>query len=75
MVGRPSPSYLDQCEYLGFIDGSRRWRNCKGRRIYTWDDLHGEIEVFTGRGIHIGVADPVSGVMIKPAIKGRKIDV
>jgi len=42
---------------------------------YTWDSLHGEIEVFNKRGKHIGVVDAVSGELIKDAVKGRSIDV
>lgn len=45
------------------------------KRIYTWDGLHGEIEVFNNRGRHLGVLEPVNGMLIKPAQKGRKINV
>ncbi|MBX3496217.1 MAG: hypothetical protein KF769_08240 [Parvibaculum sp.] len=54
--------------------GEVRWRSKDGRRIYTWDRLHGEIEVFNQRGRHLGVLGP-SGLEIKPAVKGRSIDV
>lgn len=43
-------------------------------KFYTWDGLHGEIEVFNKRGYHIMVLDPF-GNKIKDAVKGRKIDV
>lgn len=75
MVPKPNPCYLDVCVALGFIAGERRWRNRDGTRLYTWDYLHGEIEVFDRRGHHLGVIDAVSGVPIKPAVKGRTIDV
>jgi hypothetical protein len=75
MVATPSPGFLDECEALGLIYGERRWRNRDGTRLYTWDSLHGEIEVFDRRGRHLGAADAVTGVLIKPAVKGRKIDV
>ena len=71
----PRPSYLDNCEYLGFVHGARRWRSRCGRRIYTWDAFHGEIEVFNGNGKHLGVLDALSGEFIKDAVKGRKINV
>ena len=76
MAGKPipNPCYLDECESLGAVNNQRRWRNEKGDRIYTWDSLHGEIEVFDKRGKHIGVLD-TEGSFIKPAVKGRKIDV
>jgi hypothetical protein len=75
MVGMPTPGFLDECEALGFIHGARRWRSADGKRLYTWDDLHGEIEVFTRRGIHLGAANAVTGILFKAAVKGRKIDV
>lgn len=75
MVGKPTPCFLDECHALGLVNGERRWRSPDGRRLYTWDHLHGEIEVFTKRGIHIGAADAVTGVLFKPAVKGRTIDV
>lgn len=75
MVGKPTPCFLDACEALGFVYGARRWRSADGKRLYTWDELHGEIEVFTRRGIHLGAADAVTGVVFKQAVKGRKIDV
>jgi hypothetical protein len=43
--------------------------------LYTWDPLHGEIEVFTVRGRHVGVIDPLTGQQIKPAKKRRRIRV
>ncbi|WP_420822574.1 colicin E3/pyocin S6 family cytotoxin [Sphingomonas gei] len=75
MVGRPNPCFLDECEALGFVHGSRRWRSFNGKRLYTWDYLHGAIEVFTSRGVHLGAADALTGIIFKPAVKGRKIDV
>lgn len=71
----PEGSILDECEHLGERNGIKRWRSCGGKRIFTWDPLHGEIEVFNKRGQHLGTIDPISGLAIKPAVKGRKIDV
>jgi len=72
----PKPSFLSkECEYWGFINGEKRWRSYDAKRIYTWDGLHGEIEVFNNRGRHLGVLEPVNGMLIKPAQKGRKINV
>jgi len=75
VVPKPNPSFLDLCVSLGFIAGDRRWRSADGLRLYTWDALHGEIEVFNKRGRHLGAADALNGALIKPAVKGRKIDV
>ncbi|MSO99557.1 MAG: hypothetical protein EXR07_00685 [Acetobacteraceae bacterium] len=76
MVRRPvpKPSYLDQCDYLGFVHGDRRWRSKNGNRLFTWDELHGEIEVFNVRGRHLGSLDP-AGSLIKEAVPGRWVDV
>jgi hypothetical protein len=60
---------------MGAISGEKRWRSKDRRRIYTWDELHGEIEVFNKRGHHLAVIDPIHGNVIKPAVKGRTINV
>lgn len=54
--------------------GGRRWRSDDGERLYEWDGLHGEVEIYDRRGWHRGVADE-SGQVIGPAIPGRRIDV
>jgi Cytotoxic len=74
-VPRPDPCYLDDMEYLGAYGGQQRWRSTDGEFLYTWDATHGEIEVFNKRGYHRGVAHAVTGELIKPARKGRRIDV
>ncbi|MGQ9005590.1 colicin E3/pyocin S6 family cytotoxin [Bacillus subtilis] len=43
--------------------------------MYTWDSLHGEVEVFNKRGFHLGSADPKTGAFIKSAVKGRRLNV
>lgn len=70
----PKPSFLDECEAIGAVNGQKRWRSKDHKRIYTWDSLHGEIEVFNKRGAHLGVLHP-NGSVKGGAIKGRKIDV
>jgi hypothetical protein len=72
---RPSPCFLDQMVYLGFKNGQKLWRSKNPDRYYTWDSLHGEIEVFTKKGRHLGALDAVTGKAIKKAVRGRKIDV
>jgi hypothetical protein len=77
-VGRkpiPTPSFLDELEYIGAKNGEKRWRSPNGKRLYTWDGLHGEIEIFNVRGKHLGVIDALTGKPIKDAVRGRKIDV
>ncbi|MGI4763746.1 MAG: colicin E3/pyocin S6 family cytotoxin [Janthinobacterium lividum] len=70
----PKTSVLDGFEQVGAPGGRRRWRSDGGQRLYEWDSLHGEIEVYNGRGRHLGTMD-AQGAMIGPAIKGRTIDV
>ncbi|PCH66974.1 MAG: hypothetical protein COC06_12005 [Bacteroidales bacterium] len=70
----PKPSFLDECILFGAVNGQKRWRSQDLKRLYTWDSLHGEIEVFNKRGKHLGVLNP-NGDLIKDAVKGRKIDV
>lgn len=76
MAGKPipKPSYLDECDYMGVFNNQKRWRSKDTTRLYTWDSLHGEIEVFNKRGRHLGVLNP-EGDFIKEPVKGRKIDV
>ena len=71
----PIPSFLDRCEAIGAFGGEKRWRSADGKRLYTWDSLHGEIEVFDKRGNHLGAVDAVTGVLSKAAVRGRTIDV
>lgn len=56
----------------------RNWRGktkTDGKKFYEWDRTHGEIEVYGSRGQHLGVQDPVTGAIIKPAVPGRTINV
>jgi len=70
----PEGCFIKLRERLRTIKGQRRWRSADGERIYTWDGLHGEVEVFNKRGRHIAVYDCDEN-LIKPAVKSRKIDV
>ncbi len=62
-------------EYVGAVNGEKRWRSPDRKRLFTWDALHGEVEVFDRRGHHLGALEPDAGEMLKPAVKGRTIDV
>jgi hypothetical protein len=68
----PRPSFLDTCEYVGYVYRERRWRNSMGHRLLTWDSLHGEIEAFDLRGRHVGALDVMTGEPIKQARSGRR---
>ena len=78
MAGIPGPDdgILRRMESLGSVRGQKRWGSrCRTTgRLFTWDSLHRETEVYNKRGWHLGVMDP-QGRFIKMAVKGRKIDV
>jgi hypothetical protein len=77
MAGKPVPkgSILERFVSLKAIGGQKRWQSNQGDRLYTWDSLHGEVEVYNRRGRHLGALDPMTGKVIKEAKRGRTIDV
>jgi Cytotoxic len=72
-IAPPRTRFVESLDPLGAPHGRKRWRGAKGR-LYEWDALHGEFEVYNKSGSHIGVADE-DGKMIKDAVQGRKIHV
>jgi hypothetical protein len=66
---------LDNCIYWKVVAGRKVWKSQDNKRLYTWDELHGEIEVFNSRGRHLGSADSISGEIIKEPVRGRKLNV
>jgi len=75
MAGKPipNPSILDRCRVVGVESQRKVYYDAQEDLYYTWDLLHGELEVFNKRGRHLGVVSPITGNLIKPAVKGRKI--
>jgi len=71
----PSGTIMDNQLFFHVIDGRKVWRSYDSKRYFTWDSMHGEIEVFNIRGRHLGVLDPFTGVMIKSAVHGRLLNV
>lgn len=74
-VPRPRPCYLDRMQKWKVVNGKPTWRSPCGKRLFQWDELHGEIEAYNKRGKHVGVLHPVTGELIKDAVEGRTIDV
>lgn len=71
-VPKPTPCFLDRC-IRSYIDGNTKiYIDPFEDLFYSWDSLHGEIEVFNKQGKHAGVLDP-DGNKIKFAVRGRKI--
>jgi len=58
---------------VGIEGGRKIYKDEQENVYYTWDSLHGELEIFNKNGRHLGVADPITGALIKPAVRGRKI--
>ncbi|RON01737.1 toxin [Pseudomonas brassicacearum] len=51
-----------------------RWIDSKGRTIYEWDSLHGELEAYRASdGSHLGSFDHLTGEQIDPPKKNRSI--
>jgi len=72
---RPLPSFVDNLEKVSRSGGRPRWRDAEGC-YYEYDGEHGgELEKYDKNGRHIGVAHITTGAIIKPARRGRKIDV
>ncbi len=69
-VKQKKGDFLEKLERTKPKTNRSRWIDEKGR-IYEWDSQHGELEVYNGRGQHIGVRDPETGEWIKPAKPGR----
>jgi hypothetical protein len=70
-----SPNFLEECISWRVISDRKVWKSKNGKRLYTWDELHGEIEVFNARGKHLGSADKFTGQIFKDPVKGRKLNV
>jgi hypothetical protein len=51
-----------------------RWIDAKGRTIYEWDFLHGELEAYrSSDGSHLGSFDHKTGEQLDPPKKNRSI--
>lgn len=66
---KPTPCILDDFEFYRVFEGRKVYRNNK--LFYSWDELHGEVEVFTRQGWHLGALNAVV-VEKKKVRKGRK---
>ena len=69
----PENSILDGYEKYRVIGDRQVWRHKK--RFFTWDGLHGEIEVFDANGYHLGAINPLTGELVKEPVKGRTLNV
>ncbi|MFC5315448.1 colicin E3/pyocin S6 family cytotoxin [Azospirillum rugosum] len=71
----PKPSILDGFDFHKVIDGRKVWKNQDGTRYYSWDALHGEVEMFDRRGYHLGSLHPEDGRPLKDPVRGRRLNV
>lgn len=67
-------SFLKDCKRVK-RKGNLRWVSDDGLFFYEWDSLHGEIEVFSKKGHHVGVFKPDGSPSVKNMKRGRSIDV
>lgn len=51
----------------------KRWK-MPDKTILEWDYRHGEIEMYSRNGKHLGTFDPDSGKKLKNSVPGRRID-
>ena len=72
-IPKPKNCYLNKFNKYKVINGRQVYTS--GRLLYSWDELHGEIEVFDKRGYHLGALDAIDGTQIKPPKKGRCLNV
>lgn len=75
----PAPRLLTafpEAVRVGARNGRARWKDANF--LYEWDSLHGTIERYNKRGIHLGeYADRLENgqpVRLSDAVKGRRID-
>ena len=62
--------------WKSFKSAKNGWKQSgsgKKLKYYSWDNLHNEIEIFDRLGKHLGAMDPVTGKIIKAAVKGRRL--
>jgi len=71
---KPKPCYLDKFEVVKVVGKRKIHADPKRTRYYTWDGMHGEIEVFDRNGFHLAALNAITGIFKKPAVKGRKIN-
>ena len=70
----PEDCFLSALKVVKVMGNRKVWSSESRDRLFTWDSLHGEVEVFNKRGKHLGVMD-CSGKLIKEAVRGRELDV
>lgn len=70
---KPNPCILDNFEFFRVIEGRKVYRH--NNFFYSWDELHGEVEVFNRQGWHLGALDAVTGEKTKKGRKERRLHV
>lgn len=66
-------TFLTQQEKLKY-KGKPRWRSVDKSRYYTWDSMHGEVEVFNKRKQHIAILNADGTLSNKQPESGRTLD-
>ncbi|MCC2608001.1 colicin E3/pyocin S6 family cytotoxin [Planctobacterium marinum] len=75
MGGIPIPKrgYITALSKIGIESGRILFKDELEGIFFTWDSLHGELEVFNKRGIHLGTVNAETGLWTGKAVKGRRI--
>ena len=73
-VPLPQDCFLRKLESLGVHNGRKTYRDSEAKRLYQWDDLHGHVEVYSLKGLHLAVVNS-NNERLSAGVKGRKIDV
>ena len=71
----PAGPFWDDLEPCKGQDIRTNGLSGKKRRYYEKDYTHGDLEVYDRNGKHVGSADPKTGEIVKPPVKGRRRDV
>jgi hypothetical protein len=66
------PGFPDS-SYFGRKDNRHRWKLSSGKFL-EWDSLHGEVEMYSKNGKHLGAFDPETGSQLKDAKPGRRVE-
>ena len=73
-IARPRPSIVDSFKKHKVEGGRQYYFDPNEQRYYSWDSLHGEFEVFDKRGYHLGSVCPITGITLKPPVRGRRFN-
>ena len=72
---RARGKYLETLKRSSPKGKRRRWTNSRRRQLFEEDTQHGDLEKYNKRGMHEGTVDPQTGEIVKPPVRGRRIEI